>query len=88
MTSNKPLINQDLLDFKATVIGSGYGSATPFKVIFGMKSATYYQIKNNPSRPLCSWYAAHLRAYKVMPYDVLAKVLKDAHGVDLKELKD
>ena len=86
MTKSGHLTNKDLIDFKDSVIGSGYGSVKPFRTIFGIKSATYYAIKNHPEKPLSLWHAAHLRAYKVMTFDELYRVFKDAHDVDLKEL--
>lgn len=81
------LTNKDLFDFKRSVLGSGYGTAEPFRQIFGISRSVYYNLKKTPDTELKAWFAAHLCVYRSLPYVELINVLKAAHGVDVREVK-
>lgn len=81
------LTNKDLFDFKQFLVGTGYGTVEPFLEVFGLSRSVYYKLLNSPSEPLQPWHACSLRVYKALTYDELVRVLKVAHGIDLREAK-
>lgn len=81
------LTNKDLFDFKQVLVGTGYGTVEPFCEIFGLSRSVYYKLLNSPNEQLQPWHASSLRVYKVLTYDELVRVLKAAHGIDLREAK-
>lgn len=87
MIKDRALTNKDLFDFKNALLGCGYGTIKPCQKIFGMSRSSYYNIKKQPDLKLSPWFAAHLRVYMALPYIDLIKLIKDAHGIDVTEVK-
>jgi len=85
--ASQKLTNNDLFEFKEILVGSGYGAVEPFRAIFGMSRSVYYKLTASPEMELQPWYASQLRVYKALRYDELARVIKDAHGIDLREVR-
>lgn len=81
------LTNADLVEFKELLVGSGYGAVEPFRTIFGMSRSVYYKLIGTPDARLQPWYECQLKVYKALSFDVLVRVIKDAHGIDLREVR-
>jgi hypothetical protein len=81
------LTNADLIEFKELLVGTGYGAIEPFRTIFGMSRSVYYKLTGTPEATLQPWYASQLKVYKALQFDVLVRVIKDAHGIDLREVR-
>lgn len=84
---SKQLTNKDLFEFKQILVGNGYGAIEPFRTLFGMSRSVYYKLLNSQNEVLQPWYASQLRVYHALTYEELARVIKQAHGIDLREVR-